>query len=163
MNIKGNENTKERRRKEEHLHYTTLKERNPSNCSPCPRLRSIHAVFIGIGRMWKARRGYALKIDAWPTKLPQQLGGTAVKLGPIALNFGHVVRLASSTFYMYLVLQCLNIYLSRFSFKYGNPRCSSRSSFSWYSMLIYVTPRSRRYGDVMATYICEVKTTSRVR
>ena len=27
MNLKGNENTKERRRKEEHLHYTTLKER----------------------------------------------------------------------------------------------------------------------------------------
>ena len=26
-----------------------------------------------------------------------------------------------------------------------------------------VTPRSRRYGDVMATYIREVKTTSRVR
>ena len=28
---------------------------------------------------------------------------------------------------------------------------------------INVTPQSRRYGDVMATYIREVKTTSRVR
>ena len=31
------------------------------------------------------------------------------------------------------------------------------------SMVVFVTPRSQGYGDVMATYIREVKTTSRVR
>ena len=52
MNLKGNENTKERRRKEEHLHYTILKEINPSYYySPPSRLRSINAVFIGIERV----------------------------------------------------------------------------------------------------------------
>jgi len=82
------------------------------------------------------RRGHASKIDAWILKVTRKLGGTTTKLGPIALNFGHVIRLASSTFCMYLVLRKLDLYFSKYNFKYGNPRWSSRSSLAWFPMLI---------------------------
>jgi len=118
MNLKGNKNTKERRRKEEHIHYTILKERNPNYYPRIPRLRSINAVFIGIGRIWKTRRSHTSKSKPGPIKMPRFHGISMVKLGPITLNFGHIVRLASNTLYIYLVLQYLNVYFFRYIIKY---------------------------------------------
>ena len=57
-----------KKKEEEHLHYTTLKDRNPNYYSRNSRLRSINAVFIGIGRIWKTRRSYISKIDVWAHK-----------------------------------------------------------------------------------------------
>ena len=84
MNLKGNEITKKGRRKKEHLHYTTPKERNPSYCSPSPCLRAINAIFISVGRITKARRSHASKIDTWADQkaatVPEE---TRQYLGPL--------------------------------------------------------------------------------
>jgi len=56
--------------------HTTLNEIKPYPTGLQPRLWSTIAVFIGIGRFWKARRSHASKIDTWPhhfATAPRQL------------------------------------------------------------------------------------------
>ena len=110
---------RKKKKRKEHLHYTTLKERKPSYCSPSLGLRSINAVFIGMGRFRRRDEVTRQKSTRGPTKMQLFYGISATKLGSIALNFGHMIRLASSIFCMYLILQYLDVYFSRYVFKYG--------------------------------------------
>jgi len=63
MNLKGNENTKERRRTLT-LHYIIQKERNLATALR-PRFWPNITVFIGRRGIWMARQGHASKIYVW--------------------------------------------------------------------------------------------------
>ena len=55
--------TKEKRRRTPTLYYTKREE--TYLLLSIPHLRSIYAVFIDIGKIWKARRSHASKIIVW--------------------------------------------------------------------------------------------------
>ena len=59
----------QKKRKEEHLHYPTLKHRNPSLKSKTASFWTSTGVFIGIREFQKRRRSHASKINAWAHQL----------------------------------------------------------------------------------------------
>ena len=76
------------KKKEEHLHYTTLKERKPSLIQNLLPFQVSAGVYIGERRIWKARRSHASKINAWAhhlvakTRLLPHFHGNTRDLGP---------------------------------------------------------------------------------
>ena len=76
------------KRKEENLHYPTLKDRKPSLKTKLLAFRPNPALFIGKRWFQKTRRGHASKIDAWPhqiaveTLLLPRFRGNTWNLGP---------------------------------------------------------------------------------